>query len=76
MTTPPVVVYPPGYLQEYNGDILRNVAISFIVLVTAVVALRFYARSLSKATLGLEDVLIVPAYITCLSICILSFSCT
>ena len=68
---PPASAYPPGYLRDYNGDALRNVSYAFIFLALAVVALRFYARTFSKSKLGLDNILIVPAAIPAIAVCIL-----
>ena len=68
MASAPTQQFPPSYLQEYNGNSLRDVAIAFTVLIIIVVALRFYARSLSKVKIGADDLLVVPSMITCLGI--------
>ena len=67
----PGSAYPPAYLREYNGDALRNVSYAFVFLVVAVVALRFYARALSKSKIGLDDILIVTAAIPVIAVSIL-----
>lgn len=59
---------PPGYLQEYTGDQLLVIAIVFIPLNVMFVAMRFLARSLQKAPLGLDDILVIPSLILCLSL--------
>lgn len=64
----PASAYPPAYLREYNGDALRNVSYAFIFLVVAVVALRFYARTVSKSMVGLDDILIVIAAIPAIAV--------
>ena len=58
------------YIDEYIGNRLINTAIAFIVLDTIFVALRCWSRYLQKAPVGWDDLLIIPAYISCLSLCI------
>ena len=73
---------PPGlpsepsasYLREYAGDTLRNVAYTFMFCVVAFVALRFYARSLSKSKVGADDLLLIPGGLCNIGICILSLA--
>ena len=67
----PASAYPPANLREYNGDALRNVSYAFIFLVVAVVALRFYARTVSKSMIGLDDILILIAAIPAIAVSIL-----
>ena len=62
----------PSYLREYNGDTLRNVAYTFIFFVIAIVALRFYARTLSKSKIGADDLLLIPGCLCSIGLCILS----
>ena len=69
---PPPSALPPTYLREYDSDTLRNISYAFKFFVIAVVALRFYARSLSKSSVGIEDILVLPAATCCIGICILS----
>ena len=79
MTSQPL---PPGlpsepsasYLREYAGDTLRNVAYTFMFCVVAFVALRFYARSLSKSKVGADDLLLIPGGLCNIGICILSLA--
>ena len=79
MTSQPL---PPGlpsepsasYLREYAGDTLRNVAYAFMFCVVAFVALRFYARSLSKSGIGADDLLLIPGGLCNIGICILSLA--
>lgn len=63
-----------SYLREYAGDTLRNVAYIFMVCVVAIVALRFYARTLSKSKIGADDLLLIPGGLCNIGICILSLS--
>ena len=64
--------FPPEYVREYDGDSLRNISYLFIFLIVIVTLLRFYAKTLSKARFGLDDVLIVAAAVTCIAICSLA----
>ena len=65
--------YPPGYLKENSRDSVRDVAITFIILVVAFVALRLYARRSIKKRFDRGDALILLAAVTCLTICIAAF---
>ena len=47
--------FPPGYLEEYRGWVLITVACVFAVLECVLVALRLYARKVSRAGLGWDD---------------------
>ena len=62
---------PPMPLENseaYTGNQLVAVAITFIVLEIIFVMLRIFARFLSKANAGLDDIMIIPALISCLAI--------
>lgn len=63
------IQYPPGYLDEYRGQILVGLAIAFLVIETICVSLRFYARSIGKVRWGADDTLIIPGFILCAAIC-------
>ena len=67
-----VVTFPPSYAQEYDGGSLYAINIAFIILEIIFVALRFYARYLSNAKLGVDDILMVPALIVVISVAVLS----
>lgn len=58
--------------NNYIGYKLTTVAIVFLVLEVAFVALRFLARYLARAPFGLDDFFIVPALLFCWGICILA----
>lgn len=66
--------FPPEYIQQDASGHVVRVAVAFIVLELLLVALRFVSRSVSKTHSGLDDVLIVPALVFCLGICILAIS--
>ena len=72
MASLPTQQFPQSYLQEYNGDSLRDIAIAFTVLTIVVVALRFYARSISKVKIGADDLFVLPSLLTCLGIVVLA----
>lgn len=60
--------YPPGYLEEYNGNGPIAVAAVFTVLEVVCIALRFCARRIGKVAWGLDDSLIIPGAIACLAV--------
>ena len=62
--------YSQEYLDEYNGENLRAIAILFICLVTISVALRFYAHRMGNVKWGYDDSLIIPGTVFCLALCI------
>jgi hypothetical protein len=55
--------YPPGYLEQYCGDTFLRVGIAVIPVEIIFVALRYYARYLSKTPWRLDDLLILPSLI-------------
>lgn len=59
-----------SYMDPFIGDRVTNTAIAFIVLDTVFVALRYWSRYLQKASFGWDYILIIPAYLSCLRICI------
>lgn len=61
-----------SYIDENIGNRLINTAAALVALDTVFVALRCWSRYLQKASLGWDDMLIVPAYISCLAPCICS----
>ena len=69
-STQPPPELSQSYIEDYCGDKLMTVAIAFIVLDTIFVALRCYSRYLQKASIGWDDILILPAYLSCLGLCI------
>jgi hypothetical protein len=62
----------PEYLREYSGHQLTVAAIVFIPLNIIFVAIRFFSRHLTKAPLGLDDILIIPGLILCVTLSILA----
>jgi uncharacterized RDD family membrane protein YckC len=69
-TTSPV--YPPGYLEEYNGNQLIVVSVAFIVLEIFFGALRFWARKIGKIRWGLSDVFIILGFMGTTGMCVAS----
>lgn len=63
------VQYPPGYLDEYRGQVAIDLAIAFLIIETICVALRFYARRISKVRWGADDTFIIPGFILCAAVC-------
>lgn len=61
--------YPPEYLEQYDGDSLRGIAILLIVLEIICVTLRVYARRLGNVAWGMDDALIIPGTVFCLTFC-------
>lgn len=61
--------YSPEYLEEYNGYGLYVLTITFIIVETLCVSLRFYSRKLGNVPWGADDTLIIPGAILCLAIC-------
>lgn len=57
--------FPPGYLEEYNGDSLLAIGIVFIILEVVFVALRFWARRIGQVAWGADDGLIIAGLIFC-----------
>ena len=62
---------PSAYIHEYTGSKLIAVAAAFIPLEIAFVGLRYYSRSTHKTAVGLDDILVAPALIFCLTLDVL-----
>lgn len=60
--------FPPGYLEEYNGQVPISVAIVFIVLEVVCIGLRFWARIIGKIAWGADDTLIIIGAILSLAV--------
>lgn len=54
--------------QLYNRSVLLGTAIAFIVVSILFVAVRFYARSLTRAHLGLDDFMTVLSLMICIGL--------
>ena len=70
-TLPTASELPPSVLYEYTGHKLIAVAIAFIPLEIIFVGARYYARSMHKTTLGVDDILVAPALLMCITLDIL-----
>lgn len=70
--TPPA--FDEAYLNEYSGDILIAESISFAVLTTVVLILRFYAKRFTMAKFGLDDIFLGAAYVVNLGMCAIGIS--
>jgi hypothetical protein len=68
--TPPV--YPPGYLEEYNGKPLFAVSVAFIVLEIFFVVLRFWARKIGNVRWGADDIFIILGLMCSVGVCVCS----
>ncbi|KAF2190025.1 hypothetical protein K469DRAFT_448133, partial [Zopfia rhizophila CBS 207.26] len=62
--------FPPGYLDEYNGDQVTKYAITFLVLEVLFLSLRFIARSMGKVPWGWDDSYLIAAAVLCAGIAI------
>ncbi|KAI9644955.1 hypothetical protein NHQ30_006990 [Ciborinia camelliae] len=62
----------PDILREYSGRQLMVVAIIFIPINIIFVFMRFFSRRLKKSPLGLDDLLVIPTLILCLTLSILA----
>jgi hypothetical protein len=65
-------------LNENRGYVLDAISVSFALLTTIVLGLRFYAKRFSAATYGLDDVFLTAAYVVNLGMCAigLGMSCS
>lgn len=74
MAAPPPTQFPPGYLEETKGG--RVLAANTVILVssTVLLALRLYARSLTRASRGWDEFLLVPAWVLLLGLIICLYS--
>ncbi|MCJ1470457.1 hypothetical protein MMC07_009102 [Pseudocyphellaria aurata] len=61
-----------AYLQEYSGHKLVAVCVTLMVLEICTVGLRLVSRQLSKTATGLDDWLIVPSFIFCFGLAVIS----
>ena len=64
--------FPPGYLDDYCGNQLVGVAITFIVLELFFVGARFFAKTKVVAGLGADDYALLPALPCALACCMIS----
>ena len=61
---------PPSYMSAYSGDKLRDVTAAFIALETIFVSLRYMSQKVGRKPFGLDDWLMIPAFITNLGVCV------
>lgn len=66
------VTYSPEYLAEDAGPSLIATSALFIILSTIFTVLRFYARHLTQAQFGLEDVIMPFAWLAEIGLCIIN----
>lgn len=64
--SPPPSHLNPSYAREYNGDTLRDVAITFTVLEIVFVSLRYLSFYISRKPAGIDDWLIAPGLLLCI----------
>ncbi|KAI0017877.1 hypothetical protein F4780DRAFT_795560 [Xylariomycetidae sp. FL0641] len=62
--------YDPSY-NPYPPPVLIGTAVLFMILPVVAVALRFYARLVSEAKLGIDDWITIPSMILCIALSIL-----
>ncbi|KAH8429732.1 uncharacterized protein LDX57_007404 [Aspergillus melleus] len=54
--------FPPGYMEADRGSQVIAASSFILVLTTILLAMRLYARSLTKAARGWDEFLLVPSY--------------
>lgn len=66
---------PPPDVDVYSGDKLIAISVIFVILNTIFVIGRVVSRRLKKdsASWGLDDVLLLPSYSSCIGMCALGF---
>jgi hypothetical protein len=63
--------------EEYCGNELVTISIVFIFVNTIMVILRFYARSITKASYGWDDCLVFASFVVNITLCVVSIcTCT
>lgn len=64
---------PPSqaYMNEYSGDKLVVICITFAVLTTVTLGLRFWSKRFNNARIDLDDLLLVAAQVSYLALCTL-----
>ncbi len=60
---------PPGYLDEYIGFKLMWLSSAFIAINVFVVSLRYYARYVSKTSIGADDYLTIFSLVSAIALC-------
>lgn len=56
----------PGQMPQYMGYQMQTTVITFMVLGIVFVSLRFISRYVSGSRMGIDDILIIPAFVCCL----------
>lgn len=56
-------------LEEYSGDKVLAISIPFTVLTTIFLGLRFWSKKLMRSRSGLDDILLVGAYLANVGLC-------
>lgn len=74
MASIPSTQLPPEYLEEYTGNRVLAATTIILVLSTVLLGLRLYARSLTRAALGSDDFILLPAWILLLGLIICLYS--
>lgn len=72
-TLPPLSSFSEEYIHSYTGDTLRDVDIAFCVIETVFITLRYLSRWVGKTPWGIDDYLMLPAFIFCMGLNTLSF---
>jgi len=73
VTFPDVRTLPPSYFTADRGHILKGVSIAFIVLEVLAFGLRAHARRIKRVAFGWDDVIMIPALLCNLALCIISY---
>ena len=58
-----------GGLHAYGGDRVIACSVVFIVMCTAALVLRFYARRVARCPVSLEDYVLIPAWVLMMAHC-------
>lgn len=56
-------------LDDYSGDKVLAISIPFTVLTTIFLGLRFWSKRLMRSRSGLDDFLLVAAYLANVALC-------
>lgn len=61
--------FPPEYLDEYIGFKLVWLSSAFIAINVFVVGLRYYARYVSKTSIGADDQMTILSLVCAIALC-------
>lgn len=65
---------PPADIHQYSGQSLLAVSTIFVILDTLFTLGRIVSRRMvKKQPIGLDDVLLIPSYLSCLGMCIIGY---